>query len=300
MTSIRRHARLRAGGRDLPAGPPGPADDHTARATPRARASPSGGAASGGDCCTTARRWQVRSCFCSSWCSRSFPAQIAPYSPSAEIFGINLPPSGAHWLGTTSFGQDSSRSSSGERQSVIIAFAAGGLATDRGHRRRDGRLLRRLADGSSHDHRFLLVIPVFPLFIVIAAYLRNAGLLEIIIILGALSGLTAPDSSACRCSRCAPRLPEGGRGPGRAQAYIIVAEIIPSMTSLIVAAFWLTPSSPSSRRPASSSWGSATRCPELGHDAVLGPQQRGPGSGSPCGRSCRGFASPCSAPRSPS
>src|SRR5271154_62659 len=34
------------------------------------------------------------------------PGLIAPYSPSYEGFLPSLAPSGAHWLGTTSFGQD--------------------------------------------------------------------------------------------------------------------------------------------------------------------------------------------------
>ena len=59
-----------------------------------------------------------------------FPGLIAPYSPSAESFLPNLSPSGAHWLGTTSFGQDIfSQLIWGARQSLIIAFAAGFIAT---------------------------------------------------------------------------------------------------------------------------------------------------------------------------
>jgi peptide/nickel transport system permease protein len=59
-----------------------------------------------------------------------FPGLIAPYSPSAESFLPNLSPSAAHWLGTTSFGQDIySQLIWGARQSLIIAFAAGFIAT---------------------------------------------------------------------------------------------------------------------------------------------------------------------------
>ena len=66
-----------------------------------------------------------------------FPAQIAPYSPSAQSRFINLPPSAAHLLGTTAFGQDVfSQLIWGARQSVIIAFAAGGIAS--GNRGRSG------------------------------------------------------------------------------------------------------------------------------------------------------------------
>src|SRR5579862_886192 len=34
------------------------------------------------------------------------PGVIAPYNPSAEIFNPGLPPSSAHLLGTTAYGQD--------------------------------------------------------------------------------------------------------------------------------------------------------------------------------------------------
>ncbi len=73
-----------------------------------------------------------------------FPGLIAPYSPSAESFLPNLSPSAAHWLGTTSFGQDIfSQLVWGARQSLIIAFAAGFIATLRcGHRRSGVRLPR--------------------------------------------------------------------------------------------------------------------------------------------------------------
>ena len=94
--------------------------------------------------CATARRRSVCSSCCSSSCCRSFPGLIAPYSPSAENFSPNLAPSAAHWLGTTSFGQDIfSQLIWGARQSLIIAFAAGAIATlDRRARRSGVRLSR--------------------------------------------------------------------------------------------------------------------------------------------------------------
>jgi peptide/nickel transport system permease protein len=59
-----------------------------------------------------------------------FPGEIAPYNPAYIGFPRALPPSAVHWLGTTSQGQDIfSQLIWGARQSVIIAVAAGGLAT---------------------------------------------------------------------------------------------------------------------------------------------------------------------------
>jgi peptide/nickel transport system permease protein len=61
-----------------------------------------------------------------------FPGEIAPYSPTYLGFARALGPSGAHWLGTTSEGQDIfSQLIWGTRQSLIIAVAAGGLACPR-------------------------------------------------------------------------------------------------------------------------------------------------------------------------
>jgi peptide/nickel transport system permease protein len=119
-----------------------------------------------------------------------FPGQIAPYNPGAESFLPSLSPSGAHWLGTTSFGQDVfSQLIWGARQSLIIAFAAGAIATLVAVLVGvASAYLGGVTDGIlSTVTDILLVIPIFPLFIVIAAYLHSAGLLDIIVILGALN-----------------------------------------------------------------------------------------------------------------
>jgi oligopeptide/dipeptide ABC transporter ATP-binding protein len=172
-----------------------------------------------------------------------FPGQIAPYSPTAQSFGINLPPSSAHWLGTTSFGQDVfSQLIWGARQSVIIAFAAGAIATM-------VAVLVGVAAayvGGSTDGvlstitDILLVIPIFPLFIVIAAYLHSAGLLDIIIILGALNwSFSARQLRVQGLSMRNRDFLKAAAVRGERGRYIILAEMLPSMSSLIVAAFCL-------------------------------------------------------------
>jgi peptide/nickel transport system ATP-binding protein len=172
-----------------------------------------------------------------------FPGLIAPYSPSAETFLPNLSPSGAHWLGTTSFGQDIfSQLIWGARQSLIIAFAAGliatlvavivGVASAYLGGVTDG-ILSTLTD-------ILLVIPIFPLFIVIAAYLRSAGLLDIIIILGALNwSYSARQLRVQALSMRNRDFLKAANVRGERSSYIIAAEMLPSMSSLIVAAFCL-------------------------------------------------------------
>ena len=172
-----------------------------------------------------------------------FPGEIAPYSPTAESFGINLPPSPEHWMGTTSFGQDVfSQLIWGARESVIIAFAAGGIATviavivgvtaaySGGFT--DG-VLSTITD-------ILLVIPIFPLFIVIAAYLHSAGLLAIILILGALNwSFSARQLRVQGLSMRNRDFLQAAAVRGERGRYIVSAEMLPSMSSLIVAALCL-------------------------------------------------------------
>jgi peptide/nickel transport system permease protein len=172
-----------------------------------------------------------------------FPGLIAPYSPSAESFLPNLAPSGAHWLGTTSFGQDIfSQLVWGARQSLIIAFAAGLIATLVAVMVGvASAYLGGVVDGVlSTVTDILLVIPIFPLFIVIAAYLHSAGLLDIIIILGALNwSYSARQLRVQALSMRNRDFLKAARVRGERASYIISAEMLPSMSSLIVAAFCL-------------------------------------------------------------
>jgi oligopeptide/dipeptide ABC transporter ATP-binding protein len=170
-----------------------------------------------------------------------FPGQIAPYSPSYIGFGQSLPPSAAHWLGTTAQGQDIfSQLIWGTRQSLIIAVAAGGLATVISvlvgvsaaylGGIRDG-ILSLITD-------VLLVIPIFPLIIVIAAYLRGAGLVDMIIVLGALGWSYGARQLRVQALSLRNRdFLTAAVVRGERSRYIISAEMLPTMTSLIVATF---------------------------------------------------------------
>ena len=170
-----------------------------------------------------------------------FPGQIAPYNPAYIGFPRGLGPSAAHWLGTTSQGQDIySQLIWGTRQSLIIAVAAGGLATlisvlvgvSAAYLGgiRDG-ILSLITD-------VLLVIPIFPLIIVIAAYLRSAGLADIIIVLGALGWSYGARQLRVQALSLRNRdFLTAASVRGERGRYIIVAEILPTMTSLIVATF---------------------------------------------------------------
>jgi peptide/nickel transport system permease protein len=170
-----------------------------------------------------------------------FPGQIAPYSPTALTFSPGLGPSGAHWLGTTSQGQDVySQLIWGTRQSLIVAFAAGGMATAISVLVGvSAAYLGGVMDGVlSLVTDVLLVIPIFPLIIVIAAYLRSAGTTDMIIVLGALGWSYGARQLRAQVLSLRNRdFLEAARVRGERSAYVIAVEILPTMSSLIVATF---------------------------------------------------------------
>ncbi len=169
------------------------------------------------------------------------PGLIAPYSPTAMIFPQNAPPSLHHLLGTTSYGQDIfSQLIWGARQSMIIALAVGLLST----------VISVIVgvssaylggfadDGLSVVTDVFLVIPTFPLIVVIAAYARNGGtamLIAVLVITGWSYG--ARQLRAQTLSLRRRDFLESARVRGERSLYIIVVEVLPSMTSLIVASF---------------------------------------------------------------
>jgi oligopeptide/dipeptide ABC transporter ATP-binding protein len=170
-----------------------------------------------------------------------FPGQIAPYSPTAEIFTPALGPSREHLLGTTAYGQDIfSQVIWGTRLSLVIALAVGGLATvlavlvgvSAGY-------LGGATDGFlSLVTDVILVLPIFPLIIVIAAYEKNAGLLTLIVVLGVLGW--SYGARQLRSQTLALRrrdFLESALVRGERKSYVILYEILPTMTSLIVATF---------------------------------------------------------------
>ena len=82
------------------------------------------------------------------------------------------------------------------------------------------------------------MIPIFPLIIVIAAYLRSAGLADIIIVLGALGWSYGARQLRVQVLSLRNRdFLKAASVRGERSRYIIVAEILPTLTSLIVATF---------------------------------------------------------------
>src|SRR5438445_6270502 len=170
-----------------------------------------------------------------------FPGQIAPDDPTAQIYDPALGPSWHHLLGTTGRGEDVfSQLVWGTRLSLVIALAVGGLATALSVLIGvSAAYLGGIADGIlSLVTDVLLVIPIFPLIIVIAAYEKNSGLLTLVVVLGALGwSYGARQLRSQTLSLRTRDFLEAARVRGERRLYVIVCEILPTMTSLIVATF---------------------------------------------------------------
>jgi peptide/nickel transport system permease protein len=169
------------------------------------------------------------------------PGQIAHDNPQAFAYARSLGPSLHHLLGTTSSGQDIfAQVIWGARETLIIALVSGVLST----------LLSMLMGigaaylGGFWDHGLnlitdiLLIIPTFPLLIVIIAYYPHSSLTPMIAVL-VITGYSY-GARQLRAEALALRsrdFLEAARVRGERRAYIIFVEIVPSMTSLIMAVF---------------------------------------------------------------
>jgi peptide/nickel transport system permease protein len=170
-----------------------------------------------------------------------FAPVIAPYDPNSLQFQQILAPSRAHLLGTTGNGQDIfSQLVWSTRQSLVLALVAGFMAT-----------LISVVIGVSAaylggwwDHVLnlftdvFLVIPTLPLMIVVAAYAKSGGvvvLIAVIVVTGWSYGARQLRSQALSLRN--REFLEAARVRGERSIYIIVFEVLPNMTSLIVAIF---------------------------------------------------------------
>jgi len=170
-----------------------------------------------------------------------FPGVIAHDSPSQDAYTAQLGISTAHLLGTNHYGQDLfSQLVYGTRNVLIIAFTVGlattGIAVLIGVA---AAYLGGLWDSSlSVLTDVLLVIPLFPLLIVIAAY-AHGGTTPVLILAITLTSwsYTARQLRSQALTLRNRDFLEAARVRGERRLYIIVVEVIPTMTSLIVASF---------------------------------------------------------------
>jgi peptide/nickel transport system permease protein len=170
-----------------------------------------------------------------------FAGVIAPYDPHSLQFQQILAPSRQHLLGTTGNGQDIfSQLVWSTRESLILALLAGFMAT----------VISVVVGvsaaylGGFWDHVLnlftdvFLVIPTLPLMIVVATYARGGGvavLIAVIVITGWSYGARQLRSQALSLRN--REFLEAARVRGERKLYIIAFEVLPNMTSLIVAIF---------------------------------------------------------------
>jgi peptide/nickel transport system permease protein len=169
-----------------------------------------------------------------------FPGLIAPYDPQATLFRSNLGPSSAHLLGTTQLGQDVfSQLVWGTRLTLVVTLVVSAIATFISMiigvtaaylGGATDRVLTVLTD-------VFLIIPVLPLLILLSAYL-SPSVTSLIIVLTVTSW--AFQARQLRSQGLSVRSRDfltAARVRGERPMYIILVEIVPTMTSLLAASF---------------------------------------------------------------
>ncbi len=170
----------------------------------------------------------------------AFPGLLAPDSPSAAAYGQMLNPSSKHLLGTTQLGQDVfSQLIWSTRETLIVTLIVTAIATF---------LSTVIGVTSAYvggiTDRVLtviidvfLILPVLPLLILLAAYLPP-GITSLTIVLCITSW--AFQARQLRSQGLSIRNRDfllAARARGERGIYIVLVEIVPTMTSLIAASF---------------------------------------------------------------
>jgi peptide/nickel transport system permease protein len=169
------------------------------------------------------------------------PNLIVSGNPATDTKAVSLGMSSKHWLGTTAFGQDIwLQVVHGARPALLIAIISGLLATV---------LSVLIGVGAAYlggvwDDALnlftdvVLVLPTLPLVIVIAGYFSQHSISVMIVVLvvtGWSYGARQLRSQALSLRN--RDFLEAARVRGERSSYIIIFELLPNMTSLIVANF---------------------------------------------------------------
>jgi peptide/nickel transport system permease protein len=170
----------------------------------------------------------------------AFPGLVAPDSPSAAAYAQNAGVSGGHLLGTTQLGQDVfSQLIWSTRQTLLITLIVSAIATF---------LSTIIGVTAAYMGGFtdrvltividvFLIIPVLPLLILLASYLPP-GVTSLTIALCITSwAFQARQLRAQGLSLRDRDFLVSARVRGERPLYIILFEIVPTMTSLLAASF---------------------------------------------------------------
>jgi peptide/nickel transport system permease protein len=170
----------------------------------------------------------------------AFPGVVAPHDPHAAVYPPSAGPSSSHPLGTTSLGQDVfSQLVYSTRLTLVVTLVVSVIATfistiigvsSAYFGGRTDRTLTVVTD-------VFLILPVLPLLILLAAYLPP-GVTSLIVVLTITSW--AFQARQLRSQGLSIRNRDflvAARARGEHSLYIILVEIVPTMTSLIAASF---------------------------------------------------------------
>ncbi|TDN91459.1 ABC transporter permease [Microbacterium sp. BK668] len=169
-----------------------------------------------------------------------FAPVLAPYDPTSREFDSGLPPSPAHWLGTTGQGQDVlSQAIWGARTSLTVGLLAGLAAT--AIALIVGMTAGYLGGFTDEVLMFItniaLIVPALPLMLALTSYGQGGTFMVIFVI--AVTGW-AGSARLKRAQILTLRnrdYIEAARMAGDGTMRIIFREIAPNMTSLIVFGF---------------------------------------------------------------
>ena len=166
---------------------------------------------------------------------------LAPYDPRDTSYFPLEQPSGEHWLGTTQAGEDIfSQLIYGARTSLIVGILAGGLAT------LIGLVIGMIAGyaGGWIDEvlsffiNLALVIPTLPLIVTVAAYAPVKGVITVIIVIGITGWAWGARIKRSQIISLRERdYITASIFAGEPMWRIVFREIMPNMTSLIVAGY---------------------------------------------------------------
>ena len=194
---------------------------------------------------------------------------IAPYSPNAtdeknwvqhvlvpgtgpgtdfpaNFYPLPLPPSAAHWLGTTVFAQDAwSQLLSSTQATLFVGLLAAAIATILSVLIgvTAGYLGGSADEGLSLVANVFLAIPGLPLLIVLADYVPSAG--SSIVLVAAIIAITnwAYTARTLRAQTLSLRnrdFVEAARVSGEGRLRIILVEVLPNLIPIVAASFLFT------------------------------------------------------------
>ncbi|MBW8351375.1 ABC transporter permease [Bacillus sp. IITD106] len=169
----------------------------------------------------------------------NFGSSIAPYKKNYIAFESWLAPSGKHWLGTDSYGQDVlSQMIYGTQTSLLVGIVAGFITTV------IGILVGLVAGykggwiggGLMRVVDLFLIIPTLALMIILASFLPSIGVMSTILIIGLLSWLYMARSIRSQTmSERESGYVEAARMAGMSDFEIMFREIMPNIIPVILA-----------------------------------------------------------------